>query len=63
MTDSELIDALGGTGTLARLLKVEPPSVSEWRKNGIPEARRQTLALLYPDIVPSEWLPVKAASS
>lgn len=57
MTDSEIIDSLGGTTALANIVGVEPPSVSEWRVKGIPAARRQTLALLFPDKVPSSWRP------
>ena len=40
MTDSELIDVLGGTNALARRLRVAAASVSEWRTNGIPSGRR-----------------------
>lgn len=47
--DSEVIDRLGGTAAVARLCKVRSPSVSEWRVNGIPAARRQFLELLRPD--------------
>jgi len=36
---SRFIDRLGGTGAVARLCEVRPPSVSEWRKSGIPKAR------------------------
>lgn len=36
---SILIDGLGGTSVVAALCQVEPPSVSEWRRNGIPRAR------------------------
>jgi len=50
MTDSEIIEALGGTFAVARLCKVKSPSVSEWKRNGIPQARRQYLELLRPDI-------------
>jgi len=57
MTDSELIDKLGGTSRVAEIFGIKPPSVSDWRDKGIPKARRQTLALLYPDVVPSDWLP------
>jgi DNA-binding transcriptional regulator YdaS (Cro superfamily) len=57
MQDSEIIDALGGTGRVAALLGIEPPSVSEWRKRGIPTARRQTLALMFPDVCPPDWRP------
>jgi hypothetical protein len=49
MTDSDIIDRLGGTSEVARLCQVKPPSVSEWRQNGIPAARRQFLELLKPD--------------
>lgn len=48
--DSKIIDALGGTAAVARLCKIKPPSVSEWRKNGIPDARRQFLEAIRPDI-------------
>lgn len=47
--DSKIIDALGGTAEVARICKIKPPSVSEWRRCGIPGARRQYLALLRPD--------------
>lgn len=47
---NEIIDALGGTAEVARLCRVKPPSVSEWRKAGIPPARRQYLELLRPDV-------------
>jgi len=55
MTDSEAIDALGGTTFVAEVLKIKPPSVSGWRENGIPTGRKQTLALLFPDKVPQSW--------
>lgn len=48
--DSRFIDALGGTAEVSRICAVKPPSVSEWRRNGIPQARRQYLELLRPDI-------------
>lgn len=57
MTDSEIIDALGGTKLVARLFSIEPASVSGWRKTGIPRARQQTLALLFPGKVPDAWRP------
>lgn len=50
MDDSKIIDALGGTTEVARLCRVRPPSVSGWRVNGIPAARRQYLELLRPDV-------------
>lgn len=57
MTDSELIDALGGTGAVARIFGITPASVAGWRGKGIPHARRQVLAVLFPDKVPAEWRP------
>ena len=53
MTPSEIIDTLGGTAEVARLCEVQPPSVSEWRKNGIPRARLMFLRLKRPDVFTS----------
>ena len=43
------IDALGGTNAVAKICNVKPPSVSQWRTDGIPEARLMYLRLLRPD--------------
>ena len=50
MTDSELIDAAGGTGAVAKLCDIKPPSVSGWRHDGIPKAQRKFLALAKPEV-------------
>ncbi|MNW17458.1 hypothetical protein D3C71_2166490 [compost metagenome] len=47
--DSDIIDALGGTAAVARLCKVKDPSVSDWRRTGIPAARRMFLETVRPD--------------
>lgn len=47
---SDLIDLLGGTFEVARLCEVKPPSVSEWRRKGIPRARLMYLKLARPDV-------------
>ncbi|MFJ0392424.1 helix-turn-helix domain-containing protein [Bordetella bronchiseptica] len=47
--DSDIIDALGGTAAVARLCKVKDPSVSDWRKTGIPAARRMYLETIRPE--------------
>lgn len=60
MTESQIIDSLGGTNAVARICKVKPGSVSCWRKYGIPDARKQTLALIFPDKVPKSWAPSPA---
>lgn len=49
-TPSQIIDALGGTGEVARMCRIKPPSVSLWRSGGIPPARLQYLRLLRPDV-------------
>ena len=50
---SRLIDQLGGTSKVARLMDITPQSVHGWRLGGIPQARLQTLkalALVFPHI-------------
>ena len=47
--DEKIIELLGGTFAVAKLCKVRPPSVSEWKRTGIPPARKQFLELLRPD--------------
>jgi len=50
MNDNAIIDALGGTSAVAELCNVRPPSVSDWRRYGIPQARLMYLRLLRPDV-------------
>jgi hypothetical protein len=50
LTDSQIIDALGGTSETARLCEVQPASVSEWRKTGIPKARLMFIRLARPEL-------------
>ena len=47
-----IIDALGGTSETARMFNIEPPSVTGWKINGIPEARLMYLRLARPDLFP-----------
>lgn len=42
---AQVIDALGGTVAVARTCGVRPPSVSDWKKDGIPPARMMFLRL------------------
>lgn len=51
MTDSEIIDEMGGTSEVARMFEIDPASVSEWRKKGFPKARVMTLRLMRPDLM------------
>ncbi|VVO85841.1 hypothetical protein PS870_02050 [Pseudomonas fluorescens] len=64
MNPSEIIDALGGTFRVAELCEVRPPSVSDWRKHGIPRARMMFLRIAKPEIfkVLDEKAGAKAAS-
>ena len=36
LTDTAMIDLLGGTAKVARMCKVDPAAVSNWRIRGIP---------------------------
>lgn len=45
-----IIDALGGTKAVAVLFRIKPPSVSGWRKKGIPGARMDYIRLAYPNL-------------
>jgi hypothetical protein len=51
-TANMIIDRLGGTSETARLCEVKPPSVSEWRRTGIPKAQLRFLRLARPDVFP-----------
>lgn len=42
-TANKIIDALGGTNKVAAIFKIGAPSVSDWRKYGIPRARMMYL--------------------
>jgi hypothetical protein len=44
-----IIDSLGGTVEVSRLCKVTKGAVSQWRENGIPEARLMYLRLARPE--------------
>lgn len=44
MNDSQLIKALGGVNAVAKLLGIQPPSVSGWKK--IPNDRKIRLAVI-----------------
>lgn len=54
MSDSEIIDALGGTSKVAALCKVSLAAVSQWREDGIPQARRMFLELARPEVFGAE---------
>jgi DNA-binding transcriptional regulator YdaS (Cro superfamily) len=39
LTPVEIISLLGGPTSVARMLNIKPPSVSDWLDGGIPEGR------------------------
>lgn len=44
-----VIDRLGGVSAVAKLCGIKQPSVSGWKRHGIPQAREQYLRLLRPE--------------
>ena len=50
MDSNHAIELLGGTAQAARFFEVQPPSVSEWRKTGLPRARLMYLRAVRPDV-------------
>ena len=44
---TQVIDVLGGTAEVARLFDVRMPSVSDWKRDGIPSARVMFLSVAY----------------
>lgn len=50
MDSSKIIDDLGGTTVVAELCSVTTGAVSQWRKDGIPDARLMYLKLVKPEV-------------
>lgn len=46
---SDYIERLGGPTEVARLCRIRPQAVSQWKRAGIPAARLDYLQLLRPD--------------
>lgn len=44
MTHSQLIDALGGTASVAGAMQLSMPTVSNWRKRGVSWPHRMRIA-------------------
>ena len=65
LSDSAIIDLLGGTSKVAKLVNVAPAAVSLWRKNNIPADKFLFLAatlereshglITRKDIFPNSW--------
>ena len=50
MDANKVIDELGGTVAVAALCEVSKGAVSQWRTDGIPNARLMFLKLARPDV-------------
>ncbi|CAG4900591.1 helix-turn-helix domain-containing protein [Paraburkholderia saeva] len=55
-----VIDRLGGTSAVARICECKPPSVHQWRTDGIPKPRLQFLRIAYPQAFEDLEEPTKA---
>jgi DNA-binding transcriptional regulator YdaS (Cro superfamily) len=44
MNTTEIIQTLGGTFAVAKLCRVSPPAVSQWRTNGLPSDKLVLMA-------------------
>lgn len=58
---TQVIEALGGTAAAARIFNLSMPSVSDWKKDGIPEARVMFLRVAYRKAL--SGIDLKAATS
>lgn len=66
MNSSEMIDKLGGTTVVAKMLNVKPPSVHGWRAGGIPDDKLIRLAPILEregvvtrrELFPDDWASI-----
>lgn len=50
----KIIDAMGGTASVSKLCDLKMPTVSSWRKYGIPKGWYMYFTLLRPELFPEE---------
>lgn len=60
MTENDLIDALGGSGAVGRLLGVSGPAVSNWKARGEIPARHHYRLYLICQERGIDWQPPKS---
>lgn len=58
----QVIDRLGGTSKVAALCDIKPPSVSDWKKHGIPKPWRKFLLTAHPEAFQSVEQPNQEGS-
>lgn len=61
MNANKVIDDLGGTAEVAKLCNVSMAAISQWRENGIPDARLMYLKVIRPDVFADKQKLAKAA--
>jgi hypothetical protein len=61
--DSLVVERLGGPSEVGRLCRIRPQAVSQWKRRGIPDARRDFLALLRPDAFVLQPPPERAPAA
>lgn len=47
---NRIIDAMGGTVAVCTLFNITSGAVSQWREEGIPDARLFSIKLMHPDL-------------
>ena len=52
---NEILDLLGGTGSVATICQIRDGSVSGWRKTGMPKSRYMFLAERYKKLIKSRF--------
>lgn len=50
MDSTQIIEFLGGTSAVAKLFRISPGAVSQWKISGIPPARLMFLELYRPEL-------------
>lgn len=50
---NRIIDAMGGTSSVAEIFSITTGAVSQWREDGIPESRLFSIKLLRKDLFKS----------
>ena len=61
LSSNDLIDALGGTSAVAKMVHCPTSTVHSWRKNGIPSSRLEHIKLVWKSDG-QKWPPTMLAS-
>jgi hypothetical protein len=56
-----IIERLGGTSKTAEICDLKPPSITQWRSDGIPKPWLKYLRLAYPAVFRQDWKPPEPA--